>query len=140
MEHTGLSYSYTELYSYREYSVCLLSWKYLDNIKYEISSNCVVESESVLCDPRGYNPPGFSDHGILQPRRLEWVVIPFSRGSSQLRDRTQVSLHCRQILYHLSHHGSPVTIEEHTILLDKTYTKKTLVQMEYVRLCWVKSV
>ena len=31
-------------------------------------------------------------HGILQTRILEWVAIPFSRGSSQPRDRTQVSL------------------------------------------------
>ena len=31
-------------------------------------------------------------HGILQARILEWVAIPFSRGSSQLRDQTQVSL------------------------------------------------
>ena len=30
-------------------------------------------------------------HGILQARILEWVVIPFSRGTSQPRDRTQVS-------------------------------------------------
>ena len=29
--------------------------------------------------------------GILQVRRLEWVPMPFSRGSSQLRDETQVS-------------------------------------------------
>ena len=30
--------------------------------------------------------------GILQARILEWVAIPFSRGSSQPRDQTQVSL------------------------------------------------
>ena len=30
-------------------------------------------------------------HGILQVRILEWVAILFSRGSSQPRDRTQVS-------------------------------------------------
>jgi len=30
-------------------------------------------------------------HGILQDRILEWVALPFSRGSYQLRDRTQVS-------------------------------------------------
>ena len=30
-------------------------------------------------------------HGILQARILEWVAFPFSRGSSQPRDRTQVS-------------------------------------------------
>ena len=28
--------------------------------------------------------PGFSVHGILQARILEWIVIPFSRGSSLL--------------------------------------------------------
>ena len=32
-----------------------------------------------------------SVHGIFQVRILEWVVIPFSRGSSQLRDQTWVS-------------------------------------------------
>ena len=30
-------------------------------------------------------------HGILQARILEWVAFPFSRGSSQPRDGTQVS-------------------------------------------------
>ena len=29
-------------------------------------------------------------HGILQARIMEWVAVPFSRGSSQPRDRTQV--------------------------------------------------
>ena len=37
------------------------------------------------------SPPGSSVHGILQARILEWVAMPFSRGSSQLRDRTQAS-------------------------------------------------
>ena len=44
--------------------------------------------------------PGSSVHGILQARILEWV--PFSRIPFQPRDRTQL-LHCKQILYHLSH-------------------------------------
>ena len=35
--------------------------------------------------------PGSSRHGILQARILEWVAIPFSRGSSQPRDGTWVS-------------------------------------------------
>ena len=30
-------------------------------------------------------------HGILQARTLEWVAFPFSRGTSQPKDRTQVS-------------------------------------------------
>ena len=36
-----------------------------------------------LCDPMGCSPPGCSLHGIFQARILEWVAIPFSRGSSQ---------------------------------------------------------
>ena len=35
--------------------------------------------------------PGPSVHGILQARILEWVAIPFSRGSFQPKDWTQVS-------------------------------------------------
>ena len=44
-----------------------------------------------LCDPMDCSPPGSSVHGILQARILEWVVISFSRGSSQPRDQTWVS-------------------------------------------------
>ena len=43
-----------------------------------------------ICDPVDCSPPGSSVHGILQARTLEWVAMPFSRGSSQLRDRTRV--------------------------------------------------
>ena len=42
-------------------------------------------------DPVDFSPPGFSIHGISQARILEWVAIPFSRGSSQHRDWTWVS-------------------------------------------------
>jgi len=34
---------------------------------------------------------GYRVHGILQARTLEWVAFPFSRGSSELREGTQVS-------------------------------------------------
>ena len=37
------------------------------------------------------DPMEYTVHGILQARILEWVAIPFSRGSSQPRDQTQVS-------------------------------------------------
>ena len=46
----------------------------------------VAQSCLTLCNPMNYTV-----HGILQARILEWVAIPFSRGSSQPRDRTQVS-------------------------------------------------
>ena len=38
-----------------------------------------------------YSPTDLSVQGILQGRIPEWVAIPFSRGSSWLNDRTQVS-------------------------------------------------
>ena len=37
------------------------------------------------------SPPGSSVHGILQARPLEWVAMPFSRGSSPPTDQTCVS-------------------------------------------------
>ena len=42
-----------------------------------------------LCDPMDCSLPGFSVHGILQARTLEWVAISFSWGSSWPRDQTQ---------------------------------------------------
>ena len=49
----------------------------------------VAQSYPTLCDPMDL--PDSSVHGILQTRLLEWVAIPFSRGSSCPRDQTQVS-------------------------------------------------
>ena len=54
----------------------------------------VSESHSVVSDslrPHGLWPARLLVHGILQARIMEWVDIPFSRGSSQPRDQTQVS-------------------------------------------------
>ena len=50
----------------------------------------VTQSRLTLCDPIGCSPPGFSVRGIPQARILEWVAIPFFRGSSGCRDRTWV--------------------------------------------------
>ena len=50
-----------------------------------------LQSCPTLCDPMDCSLPDSSVHEILQARRLEWVVIPFSRGSSQPRDQTHVS-------------------------------------------------
>ena len=52
---------------------------------------CVSQSCPALCDPMDCSPPGSSVHGILQARILQWVTIPFSRGSSWPRNWTQVS-------------------------------------------------
>ena len=49
-----------------------------------------------LCNPMDCSPTGSSVHGILQTRILEWVAIPFSRGSSQPKDWTYISCISRQ--------------------------------------------
>ena len=51
----------------------------------------VFQSCLTLCNPTDGSPPGSSVHGILEARTLEWVAIPFSRGSSSSRGRTWVS-------------------------------------------------
>ena len=66
----------------------------------------VAQSYPLLCDSMNCSPPGFSDHGILQARILEWVAIPFSKGSSQPGIQPR-SVTLQAILYHLSHQGSP---------------------------------
>ena len=57
------------------------------------SSSIVLVAKScpTLCDPMDCSPPGSYVHGILQARILEWVAIPFPRGSFQPRNRTCVS-------------------------------------------------
>ena len=49
-------------------------------VKVKVTQSCLT-----LCDPMDYTV-----HGILQPRILEWVAVPFSRESSQPRNKTQV--------------------------------------------------
>ena len=46
----------------------------------------VAQLYPTLCDPMDCSLSGSSVHGILQARILEWVAVPFSRGSSQHRD------------------------------------------------------
>ena len=57
-------------------------WK----VKVKVDQLCLT-----LCETVDYSRPGSSVHGMLQARTLEWVAIPFSRGSSWPRDWTQVS-------------------------------------------------
>ena len=74
---------------------------------------CSVVSDSL--QPHG---PGSSVHGLLQARILEWVAIPFSRGSSQCL------LHYRQILFHLSYQGCRDLDESDKSLLDSALAER----------------
>ena len=59
---------------------CMTDLSFL-KVKVKVTQLC-----PTLCDPMNYTV-----HGILQARILEWLTFPFSRGSSQPRDWTQVS-------------------------------------------------
>ena len=58
---------------------------------FTISESVTHSVMSAVFYPMNCSPPGYSVHGILQARILEWVAIPFSRVSSQPRNRTLVS-------------------------------------------------
>ena len=104
-------------------------WTYLQNweIASDIGNKCMVTEGlgltythcSVLClvawsCPTLCDPMDCIVHGLLQARILEWVVFPLSRGSSQPRDRTQVSalqadfllVGSPRILYWVAYHFS----------------------------------
>ena len=69
----------------REVALGLISSE-VNKVKMLVAQPCLT-----LCNPRDCSLPGSSVHGTFQARILEWVAIPFSRGSSQARDQTQVS-------------------------------------------------
>ena len=77
--------------SWRVADRCFLE-KVVDKMRHENMSRRhlgrevkVTQSCPTLCDPMDYTV-----HEILQARILEWVASPFSRGSTQVRDRTRI--------------------------------------------------
>ena len=72
----------------------------------EVTQPCLT-----LCSSMDCSPPDSSIHGIFQARVLEWVAIPFSRGSSQPRMEPRSpalqadSLPAQMVTYMLKHSG-----------------------------------
>jgi len=64
---------------------------------------CVLVAQlcPTLCNSMDYSPPGSSVHGILQARIPQWVAI--LQGLFPTQGLNLDLLHCRKILYHLSH-------------------------------------
>ena len=69
----------------------LSDFQFTNQFKFVKVKVLVAQSSPTLCDPIDCGLQGFSVRGILQARMLEWVAIPFSRGSSWLRNWTWVS-------------------------------------------------
>ena len=79
---------------YKSEDRCLYHMVALNMIKDQkisVGEVLVTQLCPTLCHPMDCSLPGSSVHGILQARILEWVSIPFSRGSSWPRDQTRVS-------------------------------------------------
>ena len=78
---------------------------------------CTVDqSRPTLCNPMDCSTPGSSVHRIVQARILQWVAIPFSRGSSQPRDQARVyCISCtgRRILHHCATWEAPQNPQTH---------------------------
>ena len=70
----------------------------------------LLQSCLTLCNPTNCSPPGFSVHGILQARVLEWIAIPFSREIFLTLGLNLDLLHCRQILLPSEPPGKPITL------------------------------
>ena len=68
-----------------------------------------------LCNPMDCSPPGYCLHGIFQAKVVEWVTIPLLQGIFPTQGLNPslpyCRQNCRQILYHLSHQGSPRILE-----------------------------
>ena len=72
--------------TYYELSVFYVASQSSMQLLFEWLKVKAAQSCPTLCNPLDCSLPGSSVHGILQARILEWVTIPFSRGSSQPRD------------------------------------------------------
>ena len=79
---------------------------YLNSSKSE-SGSVFAQSCPTFGDPMDCSLAGSSLRGIFQARVLEWVAISFSRGIFPTQGLNPGLPHCRQMLYHLSHQGSP---------------------------------
>ena len=88
-----------------------------------------LQSYLTVCDAMNSSLPGSSVRGIIQARVLEWVAMPSSKGSSQLRDRTSISYgSCtdRQVLYHECHQPGSSTDMIIPLLLVGTVSSRLL--------------
>ena len=106
-----------------------------------LHSNCegegggeVAQSCPTLCDPMDYIPPGSSIHGILWAEVLEWVAISFSRGSSQFKDLTRVSvLHADTLPSEPKLLGFIIWLQKNKIKLTLSIMKLTFISLIQVR-------
>ena len=84
---------------------------------YHEKAKLVTYSCPTLCDCMDCSPPWFPVHEILQARILESGSYSLLQGIFLTHGSNPGLLHCRQILYHLNHQGSPFLL--HILLMHK---------------------
>ena len=91
-------------------------------LKRSVCACSVVQPCQTLCNPMDYSPPGFSVHGILQARTLDWVALLSSRGSDpEIEPECQLqvdSLLTAEPLGSAPHPTPPPKGEAHTLKLN----------------------
>ena len=123
----------TMRYNYLLRLVKIIKVTIADNTKQLVQFSSVTQLCLTLCNPMDLSPPGSSVHGFLQARILKCVAIPFSRGSSQPRDWSQVSHIAGRFFYHLS-----LNIREMTSLtFMQKQQQQTLLGLWYM---WMKFI
>ena len=71
----------------------------------------VVQSYPTLCNPKDYSLPGSSVHGDSPGKNTRVHCHALLQGIFPTQGSNPGIPHCRQILYHLSHEGSPGKVE-----------------------------
>ena len=80
----------------------------LESLRTEFS---VAQSCPTLCNPRDYSPPGSSVHGDSPGMNTGVGCCSLLQGIIPTQESNRGLLHCRWILYCLSHQGSPRILE-----------------------------
>ena len=72
----------TKYFSFKLHVIIFSNSHWVASVVLNCFHSCLTLYDSMNC-----SPPGSSVHGILQARKLEWIAISFSSGSSKPRDR-----------------------------------------------------
>ena len=96
----------------------------------------VAQLYPILCDPMDYSLPGSSVHGDSPGKNTGMGCPALLQGIFPTQGLNPGLLHCRQILYHLSHQGRPLTLTS----LDKCLFSECIKSLLCMPVCQVTSV
>ena len=92
------------------YVLYLFIWEWA----FRLSPVCLVTQLCLtLCDPKDCSPPASAVHGDSSGKNNGVGCHALLKGIFPTQGSNPGLAHCRQILYHLSHQGSPRILEAH---------------------------